>query len=842
MAGPAGIRSTQPVNTVHTQLTQGAGQAKQPGMEFVQDLVMGGKAHTAKPQPPGKSFTETMGAAFTQMRADVSKFFKPLTDRMASIEMPSLPRISLRRQEAAQPQPDLAHLAMKGGRLPNAGAATPMRDIVALQGQIDQAGDRSRTLMALREGATTLLTQALQTSNGLPAVNMQAMLQTQGQMAAAKADKGDAEAAMRTALRALPQAQLTQAVIGLGSMGPALGKELKFALDEQQARAVKPTPEGAQALQEFADTALANRDPRIKLKEPQFALTLVQIGALPDDHPVKALAVSFLASEFSLENYNFANAAHRLSTLPPGAERSAMIEQILSEFNLHPVPKGATSSAPVINLKSVELQSIHDSIRGQAGPEGDRLRGDISTDTTALNRNANAQSALTTVSTLRTQLLALATEHGSAVLTQAAADAAQIDEIKGQIAVIQLMEPGSRDAELSKLEGQLQISQLKQQLTAALPNVSAQTGPVTLADALSPEFASTLAEAQEGLQHDKAYLDAHLLALQDALGALPNAKAASQREDDIIAGICAGAESLQQLFKTDTLGRLNTAFSKVASPHIDHSAGTKVARHYEALARMPELTRGALDAFRKQPNVAPGTITLDSPIRMNSAPKNGGWEAAVGRALTQGISTLPVSEAVNIPKTIWGGQRVLPESLLAGLARHPSIPEAIGDLTYKNGLGGRSVANNTPEQRTAAALQLREFIQTALSPEQRAALKERMDFLHQLPPLLLQKSGLPNAQSTPDEAMRVYTKSVAVSGANYLGVGLADAAAMLGIHQGSDGTSAAKVANQMLSDVVVALTLHHDVVFASAQSLAQRAELVDSLTSGDDNSFMGSVA
>jgi hypothetical protein len=61
-----------------------------------------GLQRTAQAQPPGKSFTETMGAAFTAMGAAVTNFFKGLGDRMASIELPQLPRISLRRQEAVQ--------------------------------------------------------------------------------------------------------------------------------------------------------------------------------------------------------------------------------------------------------------------------------------------------------------------------------------------------------------------------------------------------------------------------------------------------------------------------------------------------------------------------------------------------------------------------------------------------------------------------------------------------------------------------------------------------------------------------------------------------------------------
>ena len=104
MSGPGGIGGNRPVNTGYTAPTQGAGQVKQPGMEFVQDLVLGGKVRTAQAQTPGKSFTETMGAAFTSMGASVTSFFKGLGDRMATIEMPSLPRISLRRQEAAQPE------------------------------------------------------------------------------------------------------------------------------------------------------------------------------------------------------------------------------------------------------------------------------------------------------------------------------------------------------------------------------------------------------------------------------------------------------------------------------------------------------------------------------------------------------------------------------------------------------------------------------------------------------------------------------------------------------------------------------------------------------------------
>lgn len=116
MPGPGGISSNPPVNTGFTP-TQGAGQAKAPGMEHIENLVLGGQSRTAQAQPPGKSFIETMGAAFKAMGDVVSNFFKNLGDRIATIEMPSLPRISLRSQaqtQAAQAQtpPPLPEVAV----------------------------------------------------------------------------------------------------------------------------------------------------------------------------------------------------------------------------------------------------------------------------------------------------------------------------------------------------------------------------------------------------------------------------------------------------------------------------------------------------------------------------------------------------------------------------------------------------------------------------------------------------------------------------------------------------------------------------------------------------------
>jgi hypothetical protein len=117
MSGPGGIGGNRPTNNMasypstspNSKLDVNDPELNEHG-RFVAEqqaqaktvALAGGPQRTAQAQPPGKSFTETMGAAFTAMGAAVTSFFKGLGDRIATIEMPSLPRISLRRQEAAQ--------------------------------------------------------------------------------------------------------------------------------------------------------------------------------------------------------------------------------------------------------------------------------------------------------------------------------------------------------------------------------------------------------------------------------------------------------------------------------------------------------------------------------------------------------------------------------------------------------------------------------------------------------------------------------------------------------------------------------------------------------------------
>ena len=244
---------------------------------------------------------------------------------------------------------------------------------------------------------------------------------------------------------------------------------------------------------------------------------------------------------------------------------------------------------------------------------------------------------------------------------------------------------------------------------------------------------------------------------------------------------------------------------------------SKVARHAEAIARMPEITRGALTAFRELPDAPPGSVLTSNPIRSNSLVGKT-WDHVVGQALEEGTGSLPFAEAINVPRTVWAGQTVLPPNLLAEMARHESIPHSLGAMTFNNTLGSRTVPDNTPAQRLEAALTLRQFIQTKLNPEQRAALQERIDFLAQLPPLMLQKFGAPSPLDLgkPDQALAVWMKSIGVSGFGYLGLADGSVAAIMGQRPAQSMT--------LINDAVVALVLHRDVVFAASDP--------DALTAG----------
>jgi len=168
MSGPGGIGGNRPTNNIvsypstspNSKLDVNDPELNEHG-RFVAEqqaqaktvALADGPQRTAQAQPPGKSFTETMGAAFSAMGAAVTNFFKGLGDRIATIEMPSLPRISLRRQEAAQASPAAERAPMKpqlAGQL------------VQLEGRFKAAGsDPQKLAMLLAPPAGSMLGKAI---------------------------------------------------------------------------------------------------------------------------------------------------------------------------------------------------------------------------------------------------------------------------------------------------------------------------------------------------------------------------------------------------------------------------------------------------------------------------------------------------------------------------------------------------------------------------------------------------------------------------------------------------------------------------------------------------------
>ena len=243
----------------------------------------------------------------------------------------------------------------------------------------------------------------------------------------------------------------------------------------------------------------------------------------------------------------------------------------------------------------------------------------------------------------------------------------------------------------------------------------------------------------------------------------------------------------------------------------------KVARHAEAIAAMPDITRAALSVFRELPDAPPGTImTQTNPIRSNTL-SGTTRDQVVDQTLANGAGSLPFAQAINVPSNVWAGESVLPPNLVAEMARLESLPHSLGAMTFNNTMGTRDVRDNTPAQRFEAALQLREFIQTKLNPEQRAALKDRIDFLAELPPLMLQKFGAPShlELGKPDQALAVWMKSLGVTGYSYLGLAVTNLEEVMGQPKTQSAI--------LINDALVAMVLHRDVVFAASDPAALSA-------------------
>lgn len=97
MAGPGAIGGNRPTNNIVNYPSTSPNANLKVG-----DPELNAHGQFVAEQQAANQPRSGLGAAFSKMAAAVSKFFKSLTDRQPSIENPSQPRVSPRRQEVVQ--------------------------------------------------------------------------------------------------------------------------------------------------------------------------------------------------------------------------------------------------------------------------------------------------------------------------------------------------------------------------------------------------------------------------------------------------------------------------------------------------------------------------------------------------------------------------------------------------------------------------------------------------------------------------------------------------------------------------------------------------------------------
>lgn len=180
---------------------------------------------------------------------------------------------------------------------------------------------------------------------------------------------------------------------------------------------------------------------------------------------------------------------------------------------------------------------------------------------------------------------------------------------------------------------------------------------------------------------------------------------------------------------------------------------------------------------------------------------------ALTKLQSQGNQQLDGREAAGVVKAMFY-EPVAPLGKLAKLANHPALDDAVGYYTGKNTLQATVVAKNAvPAQDTAdAVVELRKAIDKTLTPTEKAALKERIDFIVDMAPLMHAKIGHCNTRvEDANDQDKLWMKSMAVSYPLFLG----------GTNEGVNGAigGTANEAAVKGRNLVTALAVHRDAIF-----------------------------
>jgi hypothetical protein len=180
---------------------------------------------------------------------------------------------------------------------------------------------------------------------------------------------------------------------------------------------------------------------------------------------------------------------------------------------------------------------------------------------------------------------------------------------------------------------------------------------------------------------------------------------------------------------------------------------------------------------------------------------------ALDKLGTQGAGSLNLREAAGAIRGMFY-EPVAPMGKLAKLINNDALPDAVGYYSGKNTLTERAIDKDEVSQQDseAAARKLKQAIDRTLSPSEKAALKERIDFLADLAPLMTDKVGLCN--NRPEDANdqdKLWMKSMAVSYPLFLGSSQEEVNGAVG-----GPTKDAAIKGR---DFITALAIHRDIIF-----------------------------
>lgn len=217
----------------------------------------------------------------------------------------------------------------------------------------------------------------------------------------------------------------------------------------------------------------------------------------------------------------------------------------------------------------------------------------------------------------------------------------------------------------------------------------------------------------------------------------------------------------------------------------------------------------ALDSLRKLPDVPTGTVAAGGNVIRSNSLRDGDLQGAFEKVQAGKMDELTPHEGVNGLRKLWEGMPPVPLDKLGTLLQSPDVSGCVGKWTSANTLKDPTkVPDNSQGEKNTSAGRLKTLIDTTLTPTEKLALKERVDYLSTLADLAQSKLGAPSdsVKNNPTESTKVWIKSMGVSSQAYLGTKYEDMAQQIGSPKITEAAAKSQ-------DLMTALILHKDLIF-----------------------------